>query len=97
MAEATRSTPEAILAAHRRAVAENRRLVAQVLRSLGGVLVAVAGTVLALMVLAYWVSGASFYTRDWPGRYWFVVLPLLVAALGLRLTADKVEKVRSLS
>ena len=79
----------AILAAHQQTIAEHRRLVAQVLRYLAVVLVAVAGTVFGLMVLAYLVSGDSRYDRDWPGRYWFAVLPLLVAAVGLKATGDR--------
>ena len=83
--------PEAILAAHQQTIAEHRRLVAQVLRYLAVVLVAVAGTVFGLMVLAYLASGDSRYDRDWPGRYWFAVLPLLVAAVGLKATGQGPE------
>ena len=97
MTEANRRTPEAILAAHRQTIAENRRLVAQVLRYLAVVLVAVAGTVFGLMVLAYLVSGDNRYDRDWPGRYWFAVLPLLVAAVGLKATGDRVKNPSSAS
>ena len=97
MTEVNRRTPEAILAAHRQTIAENRRLVAQVLRYLAVVLVSVAGTVFGLMVLAYLASGDSGYDRDWPGRYWFAVLPLLVAALGVKATWDKVENTPSVS
>jgi hypothetical protein len=97
MTEANRRTPEAILAAHRQTIAENRRLVAQVLRYLAVVLVAVAGTVFGLMVLAYLASGDSKYDRDWPGRYWFAVLPLLVAAVGLKATGEKVKNPSSAS
>jgi hypothetical protein len=61
----------------------------QVLNALALASLLAAVTVFALMCVEY--GAVEEYDRDWPGRYWYAVVPLLVAATSLAIAAWRFE------
>ena len=76
-------------------VENTRLLAAYVLGALALSLWGAAGVELVLMVLA-WIRSAFMHggTGDFPGRYWFVVLPLVTAAAVLQVRGRGLRKPR---
>jgi hypothetical protein len=70
-----------VLAAQRVQAAATRQVTVDVLTAAATACVVAAGTVLALMVLVWLVQPG----HDFPGRFWFAVLPLLGAAITFKV------------
>jgi formate hydrogenlyase subunit 3/multisubunit Na+/H+ antiporter MnhD subunit len=62
---------------------------AQVLNALALASLLAAVSVFVLMCVDYF--SVEEYDRDWPGRYWYAILPLLVAATSLAIAAWRFE------
>ncbi len=66
-----------------------RVVVRQALNGVALALIAAAVTVFVMMVVVF-ISPEYADERDWPGSYWFAVVPLLVAAASLNLSAARI-------
>ena len=92
MTQPTDRTVESIRAAHLQTVEATRAVAAQALTTVARALYAAAATVLALMCVVYVGSAMRTGSADWPGGYWFAVVPLVVAAVTLHLGAAKIAR-----
>ena len=70
---------------------ELRRVAAEVMTAVAGVLAVAALVTFALMWVVYLLSGPDGAHRDWPGRHWFVVVPLLTVAGGLAWSVERIS------
>lgn len=85
-------TIESVRAAHLQTVEATRAVAAQILTTAATALYAAAATVFMLMVVIFIRVGVKTGVTDWPGRYWFAVLPLVVAGVTLHLGAHKMGR-----
>lgn len=69
--------------------ADLRKVATQVLNALALASLLAAVTVFALMCVEY--GAMEEYDRDWPGRHWYAVVPLLMAATSLAVAAWRFE------
>ncbi len=83
MSQPTDPTVKSIRAAHLRTVEATQALAARVLMTAARALYAAAATVLVIMCVVYVQTAMSAGVADWPGHYWFAVLPLVVAGATL--------------
>jgi hypothetical protein len=73
-------TPQHTTDQHRLAVAEGLKALALAVK--------IAAAVVFLLMLLVWFITWTNRATDFPGRFWFVVLPLLAAAMTLNAKAD---------
>ena len=94
MTQPTHRTIESILAAHLQTIEATRAVAAQALTAAAWALYAAAGSVVVLMFVVYAGSAMRTGTAVWPGKYWFTVVPLVVAAVTLHLGAVRIGRPR---
>ncbi len=68
-----------------------RKVGGEVLHAISTALNLAAATVAVLMLLV-WVRSAAVGSADFPGRYLFALLPLVVAGFYLETTAERVKQ-----
>jgi len=92
MTQPTDRTFESIRAAHLQTVEATRAVAAQAIIAVARALYAAAATVLVLMCAVFVGSAMRTGSADWPGGYWFAVVPLVVAAVTLHLGAARIAR-----
>ena len=95
MTQPTDHTVESIRAAHLRTVEATRAVAAETLTTVAWALYAAAASVVVLMFVAYAGSAMRTGDADWPGQYWFAVVPLGVAAVTLHLGVARIARPRA--
>ncbi len=68
-----------------------REIAAEVLRAIAKALYVAAAVIFSLMVVVFMRTSSQTGQSDWPGRYWFALLPTLAAAVTLTVSARQVE------
>jgi hypothetical protein len=92
MTQPTDFTVKSIHAAHLRTVEATQALAVRVLMTVASALYVAATTVLVLMGVAYVLTAMSAGVSDWPGQYWFAVLPLVAAGATLHHGAARLTR-----
>ena len=92
MTQPSDRTVESIRTAHLQTVEATRAVAAQALTTAAWALYAAAAAVVVLRFVVFVSSAMKTGAADWPGEYWFAVVPLAVAAVTLHLGAAKIAR-----